>query len=63
MLQVTGYPFERSVELLLPEREQTGAEELSVRLARLQAEAWEALYLNHRRLIRGVFGQSLGLFV
>lgn len=60
MLQVTGYPFERSVELLLPEREQTGAEELSVRLARLQAEAWEALYLNHRRLIRGVLASRLG---
>ncbi len=60
MLQVTGYPFERSVELLPPEREQTGAEELSVRLARLQAEAWEALYLHHRRLIRGVLAGRLG---
>jgi RNA polymerase sigma-70 factor, ECF subfamily len=60
MLLVIESPFEQSVEPLSPEPEQTDEEELSTRLARLQAEAWEALYLNHRRLIRGVLAGCLG---
>jgi RNA polymerase sigma-70 factor, ECF subfamily len=60
MLLVTQYPFERSVEPLPPEPEQTHAEELSARLARLQAQAWEDFYLSHRRLIRGVLAGCLG---
>jgi len=44
----------------LPSLRQMGEDDLSTRLGRMQTEAWETLYLDHRRLVRGVLASYLG---
>lgn len=59
MLYVTDCPAERGVELL-PTEWSPIEEALSERLSRLDVDAWETLYVEHRRLIRGVLAGQLG---
>ena len=59
MLYVTDCPAERGVELL-PTEWSPIEEALSERLSRLDMDAWEALYVEHRRLIRGLLAAHLG---
>jgi RNA polymerase sigma-70 factor (ECF subfamily) len=59
MLNVAGYPVEDAIELLPKEWAQT-AENLCARLSRLDVGAWESLYVQHRRLVRGVLAGQLG---
>jgi RNA polymerase sigma-70 factor, ECF subfamily len=60
MLQVVPIPLERRPQLHevspAPKPQTTIAE----RLQRLELDAWEELYLQHRRLIRGVLAGYLG---
>jgi len=44
----------------VPQLRQMGQDDLSTRLGQMQPEAWETLYLDHRRLVRGVLASYLG---
>jgi len=59
MLYVTDCPAERGVEVL-PTEWSPIEEALAERLSRLDVDAWEALYVEHRRLIRGLLAAQLG---
>ncbi len=49
-----------AAELIVSAWEANTAEDLPARLESLQVEAWEALYLTHRSLVRGVLAGCLG---
>jgi len=60
MLEVTNIPFERRPPLQPATSSLQFASQVSERLQRLDIEAWEELYTEHRRLIRGVLAGQLG---
>lgn len=60
MLHVAGYPVEPHSAVGTGEDSQAESEDLCDRLARLDLDAWESLYVRHRRLIRGVLASHLG---
>src|ERR1700690_3099027 len=59
MLNVAGYSF-GPTDSLPPEWAQSEGEALSTRLSRLDLDAWEHLYVEQRRLIRGLLASQLG---
>lgn len=60
MLHVTGCPVELQTELLPRQLIPAERWDLCECLTRLDVDAWEALYVEHRRLIRGVLASHLG---
>lgn len=60
MLQVIPIPLERRPSLYEVSPAPKPQATLAERLQRLELEAWETLYVEHRRLIRGVLASHIG---